>query len=142
MSEINWCIVCFPARFLWHVTAFCFWRTLCTIGSGHACMRGAVFTGCGRGAVHQPYPLYWASASKPAVPAATLLYCCLFWSSGKTTAGLQVPCALWFYSTRVRACELKWWESCWLLFFFEVNYLCGNGCGLCPSKSCLGQHNI
>lgn len=81
-------------------------------------MRGAVFTACGRGAVHQPHPLCWASVSKPAVPEATLLYCCLFWSSGRRTAGLQVPCALWFCSTRVRACELKWWESCWFVFFF------------------------
>ena len=94
------------------------WRTLCTNGSGHACMRGAVFTACGRGAVQQLHPLHWASASKPGVPAAPLLCCCWVWSSGRRTAGLQAPCALWFSSTRVRACELKWWESCWLFFSF------------------------
>lgn len=98
------------------------WCTLCTRGSAHACIPGAVFTACGRGAVQQPPPPHRASASKPAVPAATLLCSCLFWSSGRRTAGLRAPCALWFCSTRVCACELKWWESCF--FFFEVNYLC------------------
>lgn len=52
--------------------------------------------------------------------------------------GPQAPCALWFVSTRVRACELK----CFFLFFFQVNFLCGSGCGLCSSKSRLGQHII
>lgn len=107
-------------------------------GSAHACMPGAVFTACGRGAVQQPHPPQRASASEPAAPAATLLCSCLFWSSGRRTS----PRALWFCSTRVRACELKWWESSFFFPLWGKLFVCCSGCSLCPSKSYLGQHNI
>lgn len=49
-------------------------------------MPGALFTACGWGAVRQPHQPHRASTSKPAVPAATFLCSCLFWSSGRRTA--------------------------------------------------------
>lgn len=109
---MSWCSVCLEwdpctlsAAHGWALL----WHTLCTTGSAHACMPGAVFTACGRGAVQQPHPPHICIQASSASSHTSLLFVLVF---RERTAGPRAPCALRFCSTRVCSRELKWWECC------------------------------
>lgn len=96
------------------------------------CLRGMAHA---RRCVYSLWPGRGASASsttgKPAVPVATFLSSCLFWSSGRRTVSEpRVICGSAAHvNVHVSASGGK------VVFFYFFLFVHGNGCGLCPSQS-------